>query len=799
MAFVFKVYKREFSPIPDEKMWPPWYSTRLKPNPAMRRKASGRPQCSENRTGPVGSTGLTANRRCRRSGPPAETVLERTGDEPANRPKTGRLGRTGNRPLQILFLGNLVCSSISQFLVVDSINQEATADNNDSVNNNMPADTPISNDAANPNSRSANDSQSQGSSNLRGKIDLAWKYVALQTVNGKPQYQCLFCLQVFNGGGIHRMKKHLAKVTGDVKKCPKVPYDVEKQMESLLKDIQANKKKRKVSFGEEGGDEVEDAIDEAIQEEQEQQRTSNQQGVGGDPKKKAKVIPPMFAPRTTPGAQPSIKSALQNKEAIHEVDKRFARWLLDCKIPFNAVMSPYFQDMLDGVAGIGPGYKGPSYDKLRVHLLADLKRESQMLVDSYRSAWKKTGCTLMAHISNLATRASKITVFVYNHTVFLSWLRERPKWREIVRPGATRFATVFITLKSIFDRKKELQQLVVDSIFTDHKLGRSATGRAVSAIILDAKFWDDCFTVCKLVSPLIYLLRVVDADDPPSLGYVYEGMLRAEDAIKEMFRQSKTAYQPYTDIINSRWDKHLKKDLHAAAYFLNPKFFFNENYKEAPDVMRGLLDLVTLYCKCNNLDSVQAMKEIHLYRDRKESFDRQEVIPAASELKPDEWWRLFGGSAPCLQKIAVRILSQASASSGCERNWSLFDQIHTKRRNRLEHDRLNDIVYVTYNLRLKSRKEKEKRKQKTQHDPIDYESISQVDFWVTEEVVEKEPDLPSNVDDLLREIDADLYQSGGGSSGLYAASLSSADQGGNEGEDHPTEADLQQVLADFDN
>ncbi|XP_057745498.1 uncharacterized protein LOC130963392 [Arachis stenosperma] len=377
-------------------------------------------------------------------------------------------------------------------------------------------------------------------------------------------------------------------------------------------------------------------------------------------------------------------------------------------------MSPYFQDMLDGVAGIRPGYKGPSYDKLRVHLLADLKRESQMLVDSYRSAWKETGCTLMAdgwidqrqrtlinflvycskglcfvksvdassmvknashlcnlfseviewigpnnivhvvtdnavnyvaagrlinrkydniywspcaahclnlilkdissmaHISNLATRVSKITVFVYNHTVFLSWLRQRPHWREIVRPGAIRFATVFITLKTIFDRKKELQQLVVDSIFTNHKLGRSAT---------------------------------------------------------------------------------------------------------------------------------------------------------------DEWWSLFRGSAPCLQKIAVRILSQASASSRCERNWSLFDQIHTKRRNRLEHDRLNDIVYVTYNLRLKSRKKKEKRKQKTQYDPIDYES----------------------------EIDADLYQSGGGSSGLYAASLdSSADQGGNEGEDHPTEADLQQVLANFD-
>ncbi|XLU78359.1 hypothetical protein S245_001780, partial [Arachis hypogaea] len=221
------------------------------------------------------------------------------------------------------------------------------------------------------------------------------------------------------------------------------------------------------------------------------------------------------------------------------------------------------------------------------------------------------------------------------------------------------------------------------------------------------------------------------ADDKPSLGIVYEGMLRSENGIKEMFKHRKSAYQPCTEIINSRWDKHLKKNLHAAAYFLNPECFFSENYRESPDVMRALLDLVTLHCKVNNLDSVEAMKEIHLYRDRKESFDRPEAVPAAKKLQP------------------VRILSRASTSSGCERNWSLFDQIHTTRRNRLEHDRLSDIVYVTYNLRLKSRNERKKRKQKSQYDPIDIETIDKVDFWVTKEVVEKEPDLPSNIEDLL--------------------------------------------------
>ncbi|XLR09955.1 hypothetical protein S83_037893, partial [Arachis hypogaea] len=48
------------------------------------------------------------------------------------------------------------------------------------------------------------------------------------------------------------------------------------------------------------------------------------------------------------------------------------------------------------------------------------------------------------------------------------------------------------------------------------------------------------------------------------------------------------------------------------------------------------------------------------------------------------------------------------------------------RRNRLEHQRLSDIIYVTYNLRLQSRLHRKKRN----YDPIDIQSIDTVDFWV---------------------------------------------------------------------
>ena len=74
------------------------------------------------------------------------------------------------------------------------------------------------------------------------------------------------------------------------------------------------------------------------------------------------------------------------------------------------------------------------------------------------------------------------------------------------------------------------------------------------------------------------MLRIIDSDEKPSLGYVYEGIQRAKTAIKEMFRNKKIAYQAYTEIIKTTWNKHLKQSLHAKAYFL--AFFYDEKFIE---------------------------------------------------------------------------------------------------------------------------------------------------------------------------------------------------------------------------
>ena len=53
-----------------------------------------------------------------------------------------------------------------------------------------------------------------------------------------------------------------------------------------------------------------------------------------------------------------------------------------------------------------------------------------------------------------------------------------------------------------------------------------------------------------------------------------------------------------------------------------------------------------------------------------------------------------------MQKFAIHILSQTSSTSACERNWSAFSHIHSKRRNRLLSRKLGDLVYVRSNLQL---------------------------------------------------------------------------------------------------
>ncbi|XP_058088596.1 uncharacterized protein LOC131235426 [Magnolia sinica] len=63
-----------------------------------------------------------------------------------------------------------------------------------------------------------------------------------------------------------------------------------------------------------------------------------------------------------------------------------------------------------------------------------------------------------------------------------------------------------------------------------------------------------------------------------------------------------------------------------------------------------------------------------------------------------------------LKKLTLRILGLTCSASGCKHNRSTFEVIHTKKRNRLEQKKLNDLVIVQYNQKLQERFQGRKEK-----------------------------------------------------------------------------------------
>ncbi|XP_042441149.1 uncharacterized protein LOC122026469 [Zingiber officinale] len=73
----------------------------------------------------------------------------------------------------------------------------------------------------------------------------------------------------------------------------------------------------------------------------------------------------------------------------------------------------------------------------------------------------------------------------------------------------------------------------------------------------------------------------------------------------------------------------------------------------------------------------------------------------------------------------MKILNLTCSSSGCERNWSVFEHIHSKKRNRLSQQRLNDLVYIKYNRALRRRYD-----MRDKIDPITLSEIDDSNEWL---------------------------------------------------------------------
>ncbi|KAK9053556.1 hypothetical protein SSX86_024630 [Deinandra increscens subsp. villosa] len=292
-------------------------------------------------------------------------------------------------------------------------------------------------------------------------------------------------------------------------------------------------------------------------------------------------------------------------------------------------------------------------------------------------------------------------------------MRHFTKKADIVRPGVTRFASSFLTLQSLFTQKVQLKNMFSSSEWDTCKLSDTAKGKAAYNTVMNLAFWDGVKLCIDIFDPLVKVLRMVDADWKPSMGFIYGEMQSAIKEIKNVLKNNKKDYQPILDIISTKMKDRLDTKLHLTAYLLNPYYFYNNTeLKDDMDLVDAFVDFLSKIYEDHELQNHILMVELPVYRDKLEKFSRELAIKACKvnddKFDPANWWGAYGASTPLLRKIAIRILSLTTSSSGCERNWSTFEAVHTKKRNRLEAAKLNNLVFVQFNANLMIKNKKRK-------------------------------------------------------------------------------------------
>ncbi|KAF6169527.1 hypothetical protein GIB67_042737 [Kingdonia uniflora] len=238
--------------------------------------------------------------------------------------------------------------------------------------------------------------------------------------------------------------------------------------------------------------------------------------------------------------------------------------------------------------------------------------------------------------------AKKISLFIYNHKHVLHLMRKQTKGREI----------------------------------RNNKWPKHPIGKEIMKKVKSNTFWNNMHTCLKIMAPLVDVIRMVDTEEKPYMAYIYS-------AIKDYKLKVKTNLEDQNEDHRELWKK-MKK-------ILDRRWFdeMESNTKLKEELLDCIAKLVL-----DEEDESQILRDLIAYRTK-----------AGRLGKRVEWWITFGSKVPALQRFVKRVLGLTSTDSPCERIWSTFDNIHTKKRNCLEHDRMRDLAYIEYNKRLKKRYE----------------------------------------------------------------------------------------------
>ncbi|XP_008796921.2 uncharacterized protein LOC103712229 [Phoenix dactylifera] len=307
---------------------------------------------------------------------------------------------------------------------------------------------------------------------------------------------------------------------------------------------------------------------------------------------------------------------------------------------------------------------------------------------------------MMDHVKKVLMDAKTITRFIYSHAVPLELMRKHIHGRDLVKSSDLKSVASFITLKNMMSERENLVNMFSSLTWYASIWASRTTGRLIAELVKDPLFWAAAVDILKITDPLLCVLHQIHRNDEAPIGFIYDAMDRAKEAIRMNLGGDEARYLPFWYQIDSIWDGYLHSPVHSAAYFLNPKLFYSSDFFVDAEVTNGLLHCIVRLVEDQH-DQELVVLQLDAYRAASGGFAEDTAIDQRVKIPPALWWSLYGGQSPELQKLAIRILSQTcSGSAKYKLRKALSEQLHAERRNCIEQQRFRDLEFVHNNHHL---------------------------------------------------------------------------------------------------
>ncbi|GBG73590.1 hypothetical protein CBR_g16932 [Chara braunii] len=198
-------------------------------------------------------------------------------------------------------------------------------------------------------------------------------------------------------------------------------------------------------------------------------------------------------------------------------------------------------------------------------------------------------------------------------------------------------------------------------------------------------WWTELRKVVEMMEPLYLLLRRMDKDGTAPSNLVE---------------------------YNRLMERMLAEVVHALAFLLDPrrrdlKWLLDRDNALVQNALRYLQRQIGGHWKSKT--QVGILSDLREFHKKPTAYDpkrkdrkmwEEDAVTDGGCISPSEWWVTHGGDVPKLQAIAIKVMGMWSTATPAERNWSLMDLVHSKRRNPLKPATVEKLVYIHWNMNL---------------------------------------------------------------------------------------------------